>query len=367
MASTTLLKSAGPARRVLVVTRLKAHGERDAQALKRMGLVADAICSSATEALGRLTQRRIDVILCDDEIDDLDAKSFVRAVKNNQSLKNVPVVMATLVNDRNAVLDAVSSGCSGYILRPYSDETFEKHMSTALQLLRFNEIESRQLKDAKLMLELGDFDEAVEEFEEVLSLKGEAQKYYDMGCKFLAREKYGKAIVAFQKAVKINALFAEAYQGLAEAYKRKGDLEQCQFHLKRAADVYAEADRMEKVKELFVDILKIDYMAPNPFNTLGVKLRKAGDYESAVRAYNQALELTPNDENVYFNLAKAFFFMNRPKESLEHAAMSLRMNPRFAEARELYKKLKGAPWPGPLEEPAASPDPTLISSALKDV
>ena len=102
---------------------------------------------------------------------------------------------------------------------------------------------------------------------------------------------------------------------------------------------------MEKVKELLVDILKFDNTAVNPFNTLGVRLRKNGDYQGAIKAYNQALDITPNDENIYFNISKAYFFIDDRSNALKYVTMALRMNRNFGEALKLYKGLKGSPWP----------------------
>ncbi len=332
-------------KKVLAISNNKDHVDKDKSTAKRLQLELVASCPSCAEALQYLEETPCDLIFLDSSLDDGDSNKCLKSIKNNPALKHIPVVMVTLHNDRNDVLDAVAAGCSGYILRPYSQETFERHINTALQLVRFNEIEMRQIEDAKLMLVMGEYDEAIEEFEEVVSMQSEAQRYYDLGCNYLVREKFGKAIVAFQKAVRINDLFAEAYQGLAEAYKGKGDSDQCQFYLKRAAEIYAEFDRMEKVKELFVDILKFDNTAVNPFNTLGVRLRKNGDYQGAIKAYNQALDITPNDENIYFNISKAYFFMDDRSNALKYVTMALRMNRNFLEAQKLYKKLKGAAWP----------------------
>ncbi len=341
----TRRQDAAPSKKVLVITNEKSHMEKDKAALRRINLEMGAAVGSCAKALEYLDESHCDIIILDTPLADMDGRACLRNIKSQPDTKNIPVVMVTLENDRYNVLDAVAGGCSGYILRPYSLETFERHINTALQLVRFNELEMRQIEDAKLMLEMGEYDEAIEEFEEVVSMQSEAQRYYDLGCNYLVREKFGKAIVAFQKALRINDLFAEAYQGLAEAYKGKGDDEQSHFYLKKAANLYAEFDRMEKVKELFIDILKYDNTANNPFNTLGVRLRKNGDYQGAIRAYKQALELTPNDENVYFNMGKAFFFMDDKENALKYLTMALRMNRNFTEAQKLYKQIKGTTWP----------------------
>ncbi|UZP69018.1 tetratricopeptide repeat protein [Desulfovibrio mangrovi] len=332
--------------KVVLVTARKEHEDQDKAAIARQRLALGASFASGMDAFGYLCANPCDLILCDSNIGDMDSRSFLRLLKKNATLKHVPVVMVTAENDRNAVLDAIAAGCAGYILRPYSVDTFERHVGTALKLTTFTEIEEQQISDAKQLLAMGRYDDAIEEFEEILALHEEAQQYYDMGCRYLLKQKYGKAIVSFNKALKINELFAEAYQGLAEAFRGKGDMEQYKRFLKRAADTYAQFDRLEEVKELFIDILKVDSTAANPFNTLGVKLRRNGDLQGAVRAYLQALEISPSDENIYFNLSKAYCLLEERDKGMEALVTALRINSGFEEARDLYGRMAGQPWTG---------------------
>lgn len=352
-----------PSSKVVLVSNHPKHLEMDTKTLKELRLSLVQTFSSGADAFAYLAGTKADMVICDTRMDDMDGLSFLRLMSKSPDLKDTPVVLCTEVNDKNAVLDAIGAGCAGYILRPYNRDTFERHTIIAQQLVRFSEIEMQQLEDAKRMLESGNYEDAIEEFEEIVAMRDEARKYYDLGCQYLVRQKYGKAIVSFNKAIKINDLFAEAYQGLAEAHKGKGDLDQYKFYLTRSAEVYAEFDKMEKVKELFIEILKHDTRAPNPFNTLGVKLRKQGDYDGALNAYTQALELTPHDENIHFNMAKALYFMSRKEEASEKCAIALSMNPDFTEARKLYRQIKGKDWSGPRGEGAGA----ATGGAMKDI
>ena len=216
---------------------------------------------------------------------------------------------------------------------------------------------------------MGNFDDAIEAFEEIISEQNMAQKYYDMGCRCLLRQKYGQAIIAFKKAIKINDLFADAYKGLADAYKGKGDLEEFKRNLQRAAEIHAQFDRMEQTKELFIEILKYDPHTPNPFNSLGVKLRKSGDLAGALHAYDQALSLTPDDENIHFNLSKAYYFMGNTDAAKRCVEKALGISPAFPEARKLYRKLFGrdAP-PAPVSaSPPADDNREATATSLRDV
>lgn len=335
-----------PFRKTLVISNNVAHMEQDKASMRHFRMPPPRTFESGAEAFGYLAANSCDLILCDTVMDDMDARSFLRMLKKNPELRGVPVIMVTTANDRDSVLDAIAAGCSGYILRPYSPDTFERHVTLANQLTRYSEIEVKQLGDAKKMVEEGNYDEAIEEFEAIIAMQEEARKYYDLGCRYLVAKKYANSIVAFNKALRINDLYAEAYQGLAEAYLAKGEMEEYKRYLKLAAEKYAEFDRLEEAKSMFIEILKHDDQAPNPFNTLGVRLRKNSDFEGAIRAYRQALELTPKDEHIYFNMAKAYYFMGDNEQALENLGMALTYNSGFDEAHSLYRQLKGRAWSG---------------------
>lgn len=343
------------------------HLRRDKLNLQRMRPKSVMGFSTGGEAAGYLGNADVDCIICDSDLGDMDGCKFMRIVRQMQRHRKTPIIIVTVEAQKHAVLDAIAAGCTGYVLRPYSEETLLRHLTMAVQLQRFSEIEMEQLKQAQDMLDQGDFDDAIEEFEEILSLQDEAQKYYDMGCDYLIRQKYGKAIISFNKALKINDLFAEAYQGLAEAYKGKGNLDRYKGYLQKAAEVHAQFDRLEQAKSLFIEILKHDTKAPNPYNTLGVRLRRAGDYPGAVRAYRRALELTPLDENIHFNISKAYFYMGERKKAETDLRAALEIHPRFPEAAKFFKEVTGRPWTAPEgDAPTPAKDETEVRT-IKDV
>jgi tetratricopeptide (TPR) repeat protein len=347
---------------VAILSNVMVHAKRDTATIKTFGTENVKVFTSGVEAIDYLTDHPVDLILCDSTLDDMSGIKFAQIIRKNMSGRPLPIIMVTLENRKDHVLDSIAAGCIGYILRPYSLDTFERYLILTNQLDNYPEIEEMELQEAKEMVERGDFDEAIEAFEELISYQDEAQKYYDMGCQFMFQGKYGKAIVAFKKAVKINDLFAEAYKGLADAYKGKGDMEAYKRFLKKAAEVHAQFDRLEDTKVLFIEILKHDAETPNPFNTLGVNLRKHGDYPGAIHAYKQALELTPNDENIYFNMAKAFYFMGKIEEASSNVIMSLKMNPEFREADKLYQRIHGKPWTPVIGKPST---PRAIPEGVK--
>ncbi|MBI9079139.1 MAG: DUF3808 domain-containing protein [Pseudodesulfovibrio sp.] len=361
-------KAYGVYKNIIILTNVEVHAKRDLATVKTFGPINVKIFSTGVDAIDYLADNPVDLVFCDSTLDDMSGIKFAQIVRKNMSGRPLPIIMVTLENRKDHVLDSIAAGCIGYILRPYSLDTFEKYLILANQLDSYPEIEEMELQEAKEMVERGNFDEAIEAFEELISYQDEAQKYYDMGCQFMVQGKYGKAIVSFKKAVKINDLFAEAYKGLADAYKGKGNMDACKKFLKKAAEVHAQFDRLEETKAMFIEILKYEADTPNPFNSLGVNLRKQGDYPGAIHAYKQALELTPNDENIYFNMAKALYFMGKLEEASSAVDMSLKMNPEFREANKLYQRIHGKPWT-PIMGKAARPRPIAegVKESAKDL
>lgn len=334
---------------VVIVARNEDNARRDRRSLASFRPQRVETFASGAKALEFLLANRVDMVLLDSQFEDMDAIQFLRATRRDMRLKDVPVVMVTAVSHREKVLDAIAQGCAGYILRPYSEETFAKHVLRGCQVERVTEIERQQIEDAREMIAAGNFDDAIEAFEEIISEQNMAQKYYDMGCRCLMRQKFGQAIIAFKKAIKLNDLFAEAYKGLADAYKAKGEIDEFKRYLQKAAEVHAQFNRLEETKELFIEILKYDPLSPNPFNSLGVKLRKSGDLAGALHAYTQALSLTPDDENVLFNMSKALYFMGDAESAKVKVERALELNPSFEEGRKLYRKLYNREYPRPAE------------------
>lgn len=328
-------------RAVLILTGKPLHAKHDKMALARLKPEKIHVLASGIKALELLRNVEIPLVLLDSELEDMAGLDFMRRLRQLPELRRTMVIMVTAEARRDRVLDSISAGVNGYILRPYSIATFERHLRLAKRTELFTEIEQEQVREGKELVEVGSFDDAIEAFEELVTEQGESRRYYEMGMRYLMDGKYGKAIIAFKKAVQLNDLFAEAYKGLAEAYKGKGDTEAHARYLQKAAEVYAQLDKLEETKELFIQILKYENKTPNPFNTLGVKLRRQGDFVGAVHAYKRAIELTPDNEALYFNLARAFLFMGDREQAEKYALQALIMHGDFPEALDLYEEITG--------------------------
>lgn len=86
---------------------------------------------SATEAIDFLNRRgvfskapRPHIILLDLMLPDSDGVSFLRMLRSNRDLMNIPVVILTSSEDREDRSQCEKLGVSSYIVKPFNEEKF---------------------------------------------------------------------------------------------------------------------------------------------------------------------------------------------------------------------------------------------------
>lgn len=145
------------------------------------------------------------------------------------------------------------------------------------------------------------------------SLRGKierGEKYFEKGLLSAAEKE-------FLKALKIDELNVRANFGLGE--------------------VYAEQHEYEKIRHVVGVLLGLDETFREEhrkrFNSLGVSLRKNGMVDEAINYYSKALEYNEEDENLHFNMARAYFEKMEYVQCEKHLKRALEISPDFREAR----------------------------------
>lgn len=325
---------------IAILTNNVHHAARDKQCCLKLNVKSVQVFDDLDDALEPVRRQDISLVLIDAAVKAMDGRACLRAIRKAARNAVLPAVMVTRESDLESVLGAIAAGCNGYVIRPYSMETFERHLLLAWDTVRSDDIDTQQLETANALVGQGRFDEAIEEFTELVEEENEALTYFNKGMDYLRRHKFGKAILAFNKALALNSLYAEAYTGMAHAYKGKGDEANYRACLDKSAAILAMQDRLDELKILFAEILAANPEAVNPYNTMGIDLRRKGDYIGALHAYMQALHLTPQDENLHYNIAKANLFAKDYAAAMNHLEQAVALRPGFVEAKQLLERLR---------------------------
>jgi DNA-binding NarL/FixJ family response regulator len=326
-------------RQALVVSGHEGHARMDRQCLKIAKVQVARHVSSGAEAWRCLVRQGADVVLIDDELADMSGWDFLRELRADGRFAAAPVIMVSKKNNSAGVLEAIGLGCAGFMLRPYSLDTFFKHLAMARHCRGLLAEQTKSLDQGRELAEAGRLDEAAAQYERASQTSDEAQHHFERGLRHLSVREYDQAIEAFTKASRICAVMTEAYLGLARCWQAKNDEVRYRKALAKAADICAKAERIEQYKQDFMDIIKADPRRFNPFLNMGQRLMSARDYDGAAMALKNAAWLTPDNALVHLEMAKVYHFRRLPEMAKRAASQALMLNEHGAEARALYERL----------------------------
>ncbi len=126
-----------------------------------------------------------------------------------------------------------------------------------------------------------------------------------------------KAIELFQEAIKIDPDYGLAYAGIADAYIVLAD-----------SGYIPLEEGFTKGKEAAIKALELDDTLAEPLTALAVVAAMLeGDFDTAVRDMEQALELNPNYATAHHWYADLLMRMGRIEEALEHSRRALELDP----------------------------------------
>ena len=103
--------------------------------LKEMG------CNNADEAedgavaLGMLKAQKYDFVVSDINMPNMTGFDLLKAVKADESLRHLPVLMVTAEARKEDIVLAAQSGAAGYIVKPFTKATLEEKVQKIMQKL----------------------------------------------------------------------------------------------------------------------------------------------------------------------------------------------------------------------------------------
>ena len=99
----------------------------------------------------------------------------------------------------------------------------------------------------------------------------------------------------------------------------------------------------EKISQAMVEIINVSEDIRDGviihYNTMGMKDREAKQFDDAVKNYGKAISVSPEDENLHYNIARAYFEASKLDKAKEYLGMALKLNPEFKEGKAFYSYL----------------------------
>lgn len=83
-------------------------------------------------ALEELKKNKVDLIISDWNMPNMNGLELLKAVKGDESFKKIPFVMVTAEGQKSNVMEAVKAGVSNYVVKPFTPETLEEKLKKVL-------------------------------------------------------------------------------------------------------------------------------------------------------------------------------------------------------------------------------------------
>ncbi len=105
------------------------------------GLLKEMGCNNADEAedgavaLAMLKAQKYDFVVSDINMPNMNGFDLLKAVKADDGLKHIPVLMVTAEARKEDIVLAAQSGAAGYIVKPFTKATLEEKVQKILQKL----------------------------------------------------------------------------------------------------------------------------------------------------------------------------------------------------------------------------------------
>jgi two-component system, chemotaxis family, chemotaxis protein CheY len=78
---------------------------------------------------------RLDIILCDLQMPEMDGFEFVRRLRSSKTVfdPDIPVLIVTGHSDQKHISEAVQTGINGFLVKPISKANLESRLKSALK------------------------------------------------------------------------------------------------------------------------------------------------------------------------------------------------------------------------------------------
>ena len=103
--------------------------------LKEMGCLNADEAEDGAVALNMLKQNKYDFVVSDINMPNVNGFDLLKAIKAEDSLKHLPVLMVTAEARKEDIVLAAQMGASGYIVKPFTKATLEEKLQKILQKL----------------------------------------------------------------------------------------------------------------------------------------------------------------------------------------------------------------------------------------
>lgn len=85
------------------------------------------------DAIEKLKVRRIDCVLTEWDIPGMSGIALAKAIRRNENLKDIPVIIITARGGKKDVIEALQAQVDGYVVKPFSKAVLKEKIKNAFE------------------------------------------------------------------------------------------------------------------------------------------------------------------------------------------------------------------------------------------
>jgi class 3 adenylate cyclase len=124
--------------------------------LKREGYERIVTAANGREALERLQAEPFDLVLLDVMMPEMNGYEALAAIKKDERLRHIPVIMISAVDEVESVIRCIEQGAEDYLPKPFNPVLLRARLSACLEKKRHRD------QEARLMAELAELNRTLE-------------------------------------------------------------------------------------------------------------------------------------------------------------------------------------------------------------
>ena len=114
--------------------------------LKKRGFTQFFEAADGIEALACLENHKIDLVLLDVMMPEMDGREVLKTIKADKALRHIPVIMITALDDMDSTVECIETGAEDYILKPFNPVLLNARINASLEKKRLRDVEREYLR-----------------------------------------------------------------------------------------------------------------------------------------------------------------------------------------------------------------------------
>jgi len=120
---------ADPSMKIMVVDDMSTMRRIVKNLLKQLGFANVDEAENGQEALVKLRADKFGFVVSDWNMPVMSGIQLLKAIRADEGLKSIPVLMVTAEAQKENIIEAVQAGVSNYVVKPFTAEILQEKMA----------------------------------------------------------------------------------------------------------------------------------------------------------------------------------------------------------------------------------------------